>query len=169
MQCYSSLKEDLSEKHELSIYFLLIKNIFFMLALLSKEDIFFDRHLWSIFQSSTHILQTTIFYIFKGEKFPNFSCKKMITRKWSRCCNCLVETLNMYSRFFRRCTACTWRVLLSLRLVSHFYLYSSYPKEAKQLLNGCWLTPPSKCRQNKAQLFTEGSPDVKRNQNTCLI
>ena len=32
-------------------------------------------------------------------------------------------------------------------------LFSSYPKEAKQLLNGCWLVPPSKCRQNKAQTW----------------
>ena len=27
-------------------------------------------------------------------------------------------------------------------------LFSSYPEEAKQLLDGCWLIPPSKCRQN---------------------
>ena len=26
-------------------------------------------------------------------------------------------------------------------------------RKAKQLLNGCWLVPPSKCRQNKAQIW----------------
>ena len=31
-------------------------------------------------------------------------------------------------------------------------LFSFNPKEAKQLLNGCCLVPPSKCRQNKAQI-----------------
>ena len=31
-------------------------------------------------------------------------------------------------------------------------LLSSYPKEAKQLLNGCWLIPPSKCRPKEAQI-----------------
>ena len=32
-------------------------------------------------------------------------------------------------------------------------LFSSYPKEAKQLLNGCWIVPPSKWRRNKAQIW----------------
>ena len=32
-------------------------------------------------------------------------------------------------------------------------LFSSYPKAARQLLNGCWLIPPSKCRRKKAQIF----------------
>ena len=32
-------------------------------------------------------------------------------------------------------------------------MFSSYPKEAKQLLNGCWLIPPSKCRRKKAQIW----------------
>ena len=36
-------------------------------------------------------------------------------------------------------------------------VFSSYPKEAKQLLNGCWLVPPSKCRQNKDRLREWGS------------
>ena len=33
--------------------------------------------------------------------------------------------------------------------VAQTFLFSSYPEEAKQLLNGFWLIPPSKCRQNK--------------------
>ena len=31
-------------------------------------------------------------------------------------------------------------------------MFSPYPKEAKQLLNGCWLVPPSKCRRNNNSL-----------------
>ena len=33
-------------------------------------------------------------------------------------------------------------------LIFGHFLFSSYLTEAKQLLNGCWIIPPSKCRQN---------------------
>ena len=32
-------------------------------------------------------------------------------------------------------------------------LLSPYPKKAIQLLNGCWIVPPSKCRPNEAQIW----------------
>ena len=47
-----------------------------------------------------------------------------------------------------------WPSKYRMSLVSKWLkFFSSYPKEAKQLLNGCWLVPPSKCRWNKAQIW----------------
>ena len=39
-------------------------------------------------------------------------------------------------------------------------MLSSYPKEAKQLLNGCWRIPPSKYRLKIAQIW-ENCKDIK--------
>ena len=33
-------------------------------------------------------------------------------------------------------------------------LFSFYPKEAKQLLNGCWIVPPFKCRLGNVGVWT---------------
>ena len=49
---------------------------------------------------------------------------------------------------------------------SHSKLFSSYPKEARQLLNGCWLIPPSKCRSKKAQLWENW--ELKGKMKGCL-
>ena len=47
-------------------------------------------------------------------------------------------------------------------------MFSSYPKEARQLLTGCWLAPPSKCRQNNAQIW-ETVKDIFDNYQTAKV
>ena len=38
-------------------------------------------------------------------------------------------------------------------------MFSPYPNEAKQLLNGCWIVLSSKCRPNEAQIW-ENCKDI---------
>ena len=98
-----------------------------------------------------------------GRSFCVTTCfwKKFQKRGWWICP--WSETECIFPRF--------WCIFTFLRLCS----VCSCSKEAKQLLNGCWLVPPSKCRQNKAQIWencnifnlstAKAARDVKGNGN----
>ena len=50
-----------------------------------------------------------------------------------------------------------------------FKLFSSYPRVAKQILNGCWLVPPFKCRRNKTPMWENCKRSVTPEQKPLFV
>ena len=119
-------------------------NVFFMLALIRRTS--FWPHLWSIFQSSTHILQITIFHMLDlcGQLSCTASTPVFLTCGFS---SCLYFWFNVYlnlkwsiSAFFK--LPCCWTIiLLSISpLTDHLCLYCYHQRYTlKKLCDNLWL------------------------------